>query len=182
MSKISSAEIDSIRLKEQATAPSTPASGYGQLYAKSDGLYFKGDNGTEIGPFGGGSGGVIGALTDWTPVITQSGTVAHTKTYAKYVTKGTNIIKAWANLGITGSGTANNAIVISGLPETPAANGCYGAVWINDSGVGYYYGALLYIGSWQVRAHLELGSIGVDPNFGLANGDAILLEVEYPYA
>jgi hypothetical protein len=48
MSIISStAEIDSIRLKESA-APSTPASGYGQLYEKTDGkLYFLNDAATE---------------------------------------------------------------------------------------------------------------------------------------
>lgn len=58
MAKISdNALINSIRLKEQASAPGTPASGYGQLYCKSDGLYFKGDNGTEIGPLGEAGGG-----------------------------------------------------------------------------------------------------------------------------
>lgn len=50
MAKISTnAEINSIRLKEQASAPDTPASGYFQVYAKSDGkLYFKDDAGTEV--------------------------------------------------------------------------------------------------------------------------------------
>ena len=42
-------EINSIRLKEQASAPDTPASGYFQVYAKNDGkLYCKNDAGTEI--------------------------------------------------------------------------------------------------------------------------------------
>ncbi len=44
------AEIDSVRMKEQAGDPSTPASGYGQLYIKSDGVYFRDDGGTVIGP------------------------------------------------------------------------------------------------------------------------------------
>ncbi len=50
MAKISTdAEINSLRLKEQASAPSTPASGYGQLYEKDDGkFYCKNDAGTEI--------------------------------------------------------------------------------------------------------------------------------------
>lgn len=49
MAKISTnAEINSVRLKEQASAPDTPASGFGQLYLKDDGkLYFKNDAGTE---------------------------------------------------------------------------------------------------------------------------------------
>jgi len=42
------AEINSVRLKESA-APATPASGYGQLYAKTDGkIYFKNDDGLEV--------------------------------------------------------------------------------------------------------------------------------------
>jgi len=50
MAKISTnAEINSVRIKEQASAPDTPASGYGQLYEKNDGkLYFKNDAGTEV--------------------------------------------------------------------------------------------------------------------------------------
>jgi hypothetical protein len=50
MAKISTnAEINSIRLKEQAVSPDTPASGYVQLYTKGDGkLYFKDDAGVEI--------------------------------------------------------------------------------------------------------------------------------------
>lgn len=46
----SDAEIDSIRMKEQSSAPATPDSGYGQIYCKSDGLYYKGDDGVEVGP------------------------------------------------------------------------------------------------------------------------------------
>lgn len=37
-----------IVLSEQASSPSTPASGYGIVYCKTDGnLYFKNDSGTE---------------------------------------------------------------------------------------------------------------------------------------
>jgi len=58
MAKISTnAEINSVRLAEQASAPDTPASGYGQLYCKSDGLYFKGDDGVEIGPLAAAASG-----------------------------------------------------------------------------------------------------------------------------
>ena len=49
MAKISNtAEINSIRIKE-ASAPSAPASGYFQIYAKTDGkLYTKNDAGDEV--------------------------------------------------------------------------------------------------------------------------------------
>jgi hypothetical protein len=50
-------EIDLIRLDEQVSKPSTPASGYSAIYAKTDGLYIIDDAGTETGPFGAGGGG-----------------------------------------------------------------------------------------------------------------------------
>jgi hypothetical protein len=61
MAKLStSTNINWVQVKEQGSAPATPASGYGRIYCKSDGLYFVGDNGTEIGPLGaGGSGGAL---------------------------------------------------------------------------------------------------------------------------
>ena len=47
------AEIDRIRLKEQAGNPATPSSGYGWLFEKSDGdLYFMNDAGEVQGPLG----------------------------------------------------------------------------------------------------------------------------------
>lgn len=58
MAKISaSTNIDSIQVQEQADAPATPASGYGRIYCKSDGLYFIGDNGVEVGPLAATVGG-----------------------------------------------------------------------------------------------------------------------------
>lgn len=64
MAKISdNAEINKIRLKEQGSAPATPASGYGYLYEKDDGkLYWKNDAGTEYdltATGGGGGGGTV---------------------------------------------------------------------------------------------------------------------------
>lgn len=48
------AQIDRIRVKEQASAPATPASGYGLVYEKADGiLYFLNDAGVEV-PLGAG--------------------------------------------------------------------------------------------------------------------------------
>jgi hypothetical protein len=47
------AEIDRIRLKEQAGNPATPSTGYGWLFEKSDGdLYFMNDAGEVQGPLG----------------------------------------------------------------------------------------------------------------------------------
>ncbi len=43
------------------TAPSTPSANNVHFYAKVNGLYYKGENGTEVGPLGAGGGG---SLTD----------------------------------------------------------------------------------------------------------------------
>jgi len=51
-----------IQVPEQS-APGTPISGYGRLYAKTDGkIYFKNDSGTEYDLTGGGGGGGGGGL------------------------------------------------------------------------------------------------------------------------
>jgi hypothetical protein len=58
MAKISaSTNIDNIQIQEQGSAPSTPSSGYGRIYCKSDGVYFIGDNGVEIGPLAAAAAG-----------------------------------------------------------------------------------------------------------------------------
>jgi hypothetical protein len=59
MTKASDNPFPSILVAEQGSAPATPASGYGRIYCKSDGLYFIGDDGVEVGPLvaGGGGGG-----------------------------------------------------------------------------------------------------------------------------
>lgn len=57
MAKLSDAQIPSLLFAEQATAPATPAAGYGRLYVKGTGVFFKGDDGVEIGPFAASSGG-----------------------------------------------------------------------------------------------------------------------------
>lgn len=59
------ANIEAVRLKE-AAAPDTPASGYGKLYAKTDGkVYFKNDAGTETDlTASGGAGSDTTAIHD----------------------------------------------------------------------------------------------------------------------
>src|SRR5574341_155967 len=61
MAKISTdAEINAVRLKEQGSDPATPASTYGKLYIKTDGVYFIDDAGVVTGPLGaGGAGGDV---------------------------------------------------------------------------------------------------------------------------
>lgn len=54
-------------LSEQASSPSTPASGYGIVYAKTDGkLYFKNDAGTETDLTATGGGGTNPVINEYT--------------------------------------------------------------------------------------------------------------------
>lgn len=50
MAKASDNEFPSILFDEQASAPTTPATGFWRAYFKSDGLYVVDDAGTETGP------------------------------------------------------------------------------------------------------------------------------------
>ena len=59
MTKGSDNEFPSVLLDEQASAPTTPATGFWRVYAKSDGLYIVDDAGTETGPFGTGGGSSV---------------------------------------------------------------------------------------------------------------------------
>lgn len=72
MATIENIEIPSLLLAEQGSAPTTPASGFGRLYAKPTGLFFVGDDGVEVGPFGGGSGG---GLIDYDEKLRTSGDI-----------------------------------------------------------------------------------------------------------
>lgn len=78
----SSTKISSIQLAEQGAAPGTPASGYGQLYAKDDGkLYFKDDGGNEYDLTGGGSTPIypqsVILLGDQFKIVAGGGTINH---------------------------------------------------------------------------------------------------------
>lgn len=53
------ADIDRIRLEEQVGDPANPAAGFGYFYCKADGVYYKQDDGTVIGPFGAGGTDIL---------------------------------------------------------------------------------------------------------------------------
>lgn len=176
----SAANIDMVRMAEQGGNPSTPASGFGQLFAKSDGLYFIGDGGTVYGPLL-----VATALADWTPSITQSVGVTFTNNYSKYQRIG-NVVFVWFNASITSAGTGNNDIIIGGLPINNAApsGSPIGTAFINDNGTAFYVGATYSLSTNQltIRGHLETNDVGSDPNFALASGDDLKVFACYPIA
>lgn len=63
MAKASNIEIPSLLFEEQASAPSTPGTGFWRIYHKSDGLYLVDDAGTEFGPIKGRGWSLIDSLT-----------------------------------------------------------------------------------------------------------------------
>jgi hypothetical protein len=69
--KASDNEFPSVLLDEQASAPTTPATGFWRVYAKSTGLFIVDDAGVETGPFGTGGGGG-GDAPDWAVDLTDS--------------------------------------------------------------------------------------------------------------
>lgn len=85
-----------------------------------------------------------GALTSYTPTLTQSGAVTCTVTAATYIRVG-RMIKGTVILTCTGSGTAANNVVV-GLPVTARtiANEVIGSGAIRDvSATTWYSGALI---------------------------------------
>ena len=112
--KASDNAYPSVLLDEQASAPTTPATGNWRLYAKSDGLYAVDDAGTEVGPFG--SGGGSSSLTTVSASLTADVAIPGTSTYTDITgldslaltTAGTWM--GWITLGI--KATANTALNI----------------------------------------------------------------------
>lgn len=117
---------------------------------------------------------------DWTPTVTQSGSVSVTVSYAKYVAIG-ETIHLRVLLTVTGSGSAGNAIEVSAPSgmEPAYGGGIIGAGLINDSGTAQYLGVIVWNGSvMRVRSDAA-GYIGVNPSFALASSDTISLVATY---
>ena len=123
--------------------------------------------------------------TDWTPTVTQSGTVTFDTTLARYAVIQNTVI-ARARLGVTGTGTTSNAIIIGGLPFSAATvSGDIGDGRIVDTtGPISYQGAcnLQTATSFQVVASGYASGVGLTPAFALANGDVITFVVIYEKA
>lgn len=117
---------------------------------------------------------------DWTPTITQSGSVTYTSTFSRYsVIQDTVIVRA--RLAVTSAGTTNNTITIGSIPVAAADNsGIAGEMVILDNGTAYYIGALFISGTTFLGRADGLGAaFGVTPNFALASGDIIDIVAVY---
>jgi hypothetical protein len=126
---------------------------------------------------------VGGVWTDWTPTVTQLVSVAVTVTEAKYKVKDSDV-RIYCQLAVTGTGTAGNTIAIAGWPSAitpnPAPNNWpLGSAVIVDTGTAEYEG-IPVIRSGSIIAIASPASntfVGVNPNFALANGDFIELNM-----
>lgn len=126
----------------------------------------------------------VGRYQDWTPTVTQLGAVAATVTEAKYIRR-EGFVHIYCELAITAAGTANNAIVIGGIPAAivPSPGPTYWPMGIGhvvDTGTNVYHGtAYIITGAIHLFNTSAAGAadIGVNPNFALANGDFVYLNM-----
>lgn len=123
----------------------------------------------------------------WTPVVTQSGSVTVTVTYAKFIVD-RRLVKVSLSLAVTGSGTGGNAIIVSGLPAriqipTPhTAQRTIGAGHVLDNSVpAYYFGRVAPLGVDDMRFIIDgvANYVGITPNFALASGDQISIDAAW---
>ena len=120
--------------------------------------------------------------TDWTPTITQGSAVTKTISYAKYSRTGP-VVHLVMQVSMTASGTASNAIVISGIPASVRPlDVLMGTILILDSGTAYYHGSAYYSGTDDTRGIAYGGNnwMGINsPALTLASGDIIWLNCNY---
>lgn len=135
-------------------------------------------------------GPVNGAWTDWTPTITQSGTVTYTDVRSAYTRFGRKI-QTDGVLSVTGSGTSTNLVTVT-LPVNAAstnANTVLGAGWIFDSSASQYYFGI-WVPNSASTAKLQITSVGGSAAYaglasftaGLASGDVVTFQFTYEAA
>lgn len=81
---------------------------------------------------------------DWTPVVTQPGTITQSGTVARYIQIG-DLVVAMAYIDISGTGTSGNFVRVS-LPVAPADNT---AAYPIGSGT-IFENPTTYIGHWYI--------------------------------
>jgi hypothetical protein len=129
----------------------------------------------------------LSTWVSYTPVVTQSGTVTKTVTYAKHISAG-NLVIVQAYLVITGAGTNNNTITVS-LPTTAAHSNAIqvGVGRVTDFGT-QSYPCIMQHNTTTTVAFLRCdvlspgGLVGVDPQFALANTDILQFSITYEAA
>lgn len=128
---------------------------------------------------------------DWTPTVTQSGSVAVTVNRAKYMVLA-QLALVFAEMTVTGAGTAGTGIVIGGIPSAVqptgllvADNSVLGDCLVHDvSAANRVYGFVVAnsLTGWKVKSSFTNADIGNSPNFALAAGDLISIRLWYERA
>jgi hypothetical protein len=187
---LSSADVNGYLMKQvviQCTSSTRPTGVEGMTIYETDTdklLTYTGATWSSIGP-------VSGALTTWTPTVTQSATPTFTISNAAYTRTG-RWIEGYAKLTFTATpGTANNAITI-GLPVAAAvtSNFVFGAGNWLDSSASAYYAFFPYITSSTTFQLLQtlasatpfLGVTGSSNGAAVATGDIIMFTFAYEAA
>lgn len=116
---------------------------------------------------------------DWTPTITQSGSVSITINYARYALLGKTAI-VQMNVEATAAGTTGNAIVIGGQPTNiqPAQLGGVFSVighGLVENGTTRYVGVVYAVSAteWRMWKSGDAGNSPIGTTFALASGDEI---------
>jgi hypothetical protein len=138
------------------------------------------------------TGPVHGALTAWTPVITQSNVPTLTNTASAYTRTG-RWIQGYFNVSMTSSGTATNVITIS-LPVTAVGATVHFRLGIGnifDTSAGFDYSGLLCLNSSTTMKYSIINT-GVAPGYqgasgslftaALASGDILSGQFQYEAA
>lgn len=133
-------------------------------------------------------GPLYGALTSWTPTVTQSGSVTVTVNYATYQRIG-RLIHAQFKCTVTGSGTGANAIIIGGLPATAQATASAFPIGVGnvfDTSAGNHFPGIMFLASTTTLDFRSTQSNLTDPRLGitqmsagLAVGDIVSGDFKY---
>ena len=127
----------------------------------------------------------IGTWQDWTPTISQPGSIAKTISNARY-TQINNLIVAYSQMSVTGTGTTANPVTISlPLPSLKTTQNV-GNGGIFDSSTNTMYHFWMYPNStttvWLVGDWAGNGVWGTNPSIGLGNGDSFYFFMTYEAA
>ncbi|HKY77447.1 MAG TPA: hypothetical protein VJS45_14965 [Acidimicrobiia bacterium] len=172
---------DFIQILTSSTRPSDPYEG--QLIYETDTDAYKAHNGTAWE-----QALTLGAWATWVPTLTQSGAVTKTVTSARY-TKVGRTVTGVASLTVTGTGTANNAILV-GLPVAAAGTNLrIGSGAILDASDSFRsYGAIVEILTTTTVRFWPTSTDAVDVlgntvfTAALANNDQIHMSIAYEAA
>ncbi len=121
-------------------------------------------------------GGTTGAFANWTPTITQSGTLTLSTAIGRYIQIG-KVVIATVKVTINSTGTTANGIVLGGLPFTLSANSAgpfFGQY--SDASVPTVYQVIGIPSGTSIALYGGNGSaaLGVGPAFAAAASDTLV--------